>query len=130
MKYLSLRQSSLGLAFVAGTTLFLTACQSQSVTPPPSAQTTQTVTPAVKNTIAIQNFAFSPATITLKAGDSITWTNQDAAPHTATADDGSFDTGSLANGQSKSITFSKSGTFTYHCSVHPSMKATIVVASK
>lgn len=130
MKYLSLRQSILGLTFVAGTALFLTACQSQNTTPPPSVQTTQTVAPVAKNTIAIQNFAFSPATITLKAGDSITWTNQDAAPHTATADDGSFDTGSLANGQSKSITFSKPGTFTYHCSVHPNMKATIVVTSK
>jgi len=80
-----------------------------------------------KNAVTIQNFAFSPATITVKAGDSVTWTNQDSAGHSATADDNSFDTGVLPQGQSKSITFSKAGTYTYHCSVHPNMKATVIV---
>lgn len=80
-----------------------------------------------KNAVTIQNFAFSPATITVKAGDSVTWTNQDSAGHSATADDNSFDTGVLPQGQSKSVTFSKAGTYTYHCSVHPNMKATVIV---
>lgn len=82
---------------------------------------------AGKNTITIQNMAFAPATLTIKAGDKVTWTNQDAVGHSATADDNSFDTGVLGQGQSGSITFSKAGTYTYHCSVHPYMKGTIVV---
>lgn len=82
---------------------------------------------AVGNAVTIQNFSFSPSTITIHPGDSITWTNMDSAPHSATADDGSFDTGVLQKGQSKTLKFSSMGTFTYHCSVHPSMKAKVVV---
>jgi len=99
-----------------------TQSQSSSQTNPSNAQKT-----AGKNAVTIQNFAYSPATITVKAGDSITWTNQDSVGHSATADDNSFDTGVLPQGQSKSITFSKAGTYTYHCSVHPTMKGTVVV---
>jgi len=80
-----------------------------------------------KNAVAIQNFAYSPATITVKVGESISWTNQDSAGHSATADDSSFDTGVLPQGQSKSLRFAKAGTYTYHCSVHPSMKGTVIV---
>lgn len=83
--------------------------------------------PAGKNAVTIQNFAFSPASITIKAGDSITWTNEDSVGHSATADDASWDTGVLSQGQSKSVTFAKAGTYTYHCSVHPNMKATVIV---
>ncbi len=64
----------------------------------------------------------------MNVGDTITWTNQDAAPHTATADDGSFDTGELARGQSGSHTFTTAGSFSYVCSIHPSMRATVTVA--
>jgi len=97
--------------------------QGQSQTNPAGSTQTENT----KNAVTIQNFAFSPSTITVKVGDSITWTNQDTAGHSATADDNSFDTGILSQGQSKSITFSKAGTYTYHCSVHPMMKATVVV---
>lgn len=77
--------------------------------------------------VTIANFAFAPKTLTIKKGTKVTWTNQDSAPHTATADDGSFDTGTLQKGDSKSITFEKAGTFAYHCTVHPNMKASITV---
>ncbi len=77
--------------------------------------------------VDIKNFAFAPATITVKVGDSISWTNNDSMPHSASSDNGSFDTGILQTGQSKSITFTKAGTFTYHCSVHGSMKGTVIV---
>lgn len=80
-----------------------------------------------KNVITIQSFAFSPATIKVKPGDSITWTNQDSVGHSATANDNSFDTGVIQPGQSKTLTFSKAGTFIYHCSVHPYMQATVIV---
>lgn len=76
----------------------------------------------------IKNFAFSPNPITIQVGDTVTWTNQDSAPHTATSDTpGLFDTGQIQQNQSKSITFTQAGTFTYHCSVHPNMKATLIV---
>ncbi len=84
-------------------------------------------TEVTKNAVTIQNMAFSPATLTVKVGDKITWTNQDSVGHSATADDNSFDTGVLSQGQSESVTFSKAGTYTYHCSVHPNMKGTITV---
>lgn len=77
--------------------------------------------------VEIKGFAFSPKIITVKVGESLTWTNQDSVGHTATADDGTFDTGLLAKGESKAITFSKAGTYTYYCKPHPYMKATVVV---
>lgn len=79
------------------------------------------------NAVMISNFSFSPASLTVKAGDTVTWTNGDSVGHSAISDDGSFDTGIIAVGQKGTVTFKKAGTFTYHCSVHPSMKATIVV---
>ena len=101
-----------------------TQTQGQAPTSPTTGSTQAT---AGKNAVTIQNFAFSPETLTVKVGDKITWTNQDSAGHSATADDNSFDTGVIGQGQSGSITFSKAGTYTYHCSVHPMMKGTIVV---
>src|ERR1035437_9424802 len=91
--------------------------------------TTQTGSSPVvaKNAVTIQNMAFSPASLAVKVGDKLTWTNQDSVGHSATADDNSFDTGVIAQGQSGSNTFSITGTYTYHCSVHPNMKATIIV---
>ena len=79
--------------------------------------------------VTIKDFKFSPASITVHVGDTITWTNQDIAPHTATASDGSFDTGTINKGKSGSATFSKAGTIPYICSIHPNMKGTVVVAA-
>jgi plastocyanin len=77
-------------------------------------------------------FAFSPASITIKVGTIVTWTNNTGAPHTVTSDDGtSFDSGIntpiAASGGTFNFTFTKAGTFTYHCQIHPFMKATIIV---
>jgi len=77
--------------------------------------------------ITIENFAFSPASITVAPGTTVTWTNRDSAGHTVTADDGTFDSKRLSNGSSFSETFTTAGTYTYHCAIHPSMTATIVV---
>lgn len=78
-------------------------------------------------TINIQNFAFGPAQLTIKKGDSVTWTNLDSVAHTATSDTGIFDSGALGKNASWSRTFSEAGTFTYHCSPHPYMTAKIIV---
>lgn len=80
-----------------------------------------------KASIEIKNFAFSPKTLTVKKGTRITFTNQDSVGHTATSDDGNFGTEILAKGESESVTFDKAGTYTYHCTPHPYMKATIIV---
>jgi plastocyanin len=90
-------------------------------------QSPATSAPTSQNAVEIKNFSFSPASLTVKVGDKVTWTNSDSAGHSATADDNSFDTGVLEQGQSGSATFSKPGTYTYHCSVHPNMTATIIV---
>jgi len=77
-------------------------------------------------------FAFSPASLTIKAGTTVTWKNTTAVPHTVTSDDGkSFDSGTAnpiaAQSGTFSFTFSTPGTFAYHCAIHPFMKATIIV---
>ena len=83
---------------------------------------------AANHGVDISGFAFSPQSITVSVGDSVTWANADAQGHTATADDGSFDTGTITGSTPKSVTFSTAGTFAYHCKIHPAMTATVVVA--
>ena len=82
---------------------------------------------STSNIITIQNFAFSPATTTVKVGTKVTWTNQDSTTHHVVSDTGAFDSGNLNNGQSYSFTFTKAGSYPYHCSIHPSMTGTIIV---
>ena len=77
--------------------------------------------------IDISGMAFSESTITISIGDIITWTNQDSAPHSVTADNGEFDSGALNNGESFTFIFNTVGTYTYHCSIHNGMTATIIV---
>lgn len=77
--------------------------------------------------VDIKNFNYLPRTITIKAGESVTWTNSDLLGHTATADDNTWDTGNISNGESVSIKFEKAGTYTYHCQPHPVMKGTVIV---
>ncbi|PRD40554.1 copper-binding protein [Phyllobacterium phragmitis] len=80
---------------------------------------------AADHLVDIQSMKFSVPTLEVAVGDTITFTNHDAAPHTATARDGSFDTGRLAKGESATVTITTAGTFDYFCAVHPSMKAGI-----
>jgi plastocyanin len=79
--------------------------------------------------VAITGNRFTPGTITIAVGGTITWTNNDAVPHTVTADDGSFDSGLMRRGGTWSKTFTAPGTYTYFCSLHPEMTATVVVAT-
>ncbi len=77
--------------------------------------------------VAIRNYAFDEKTITIKAGDTVVWTNYDSAPHTVTATDESFDSGKMSKGSVWSTTFETPGTYEYYCAYHPNMKATVVV---
>ena len=79
------------------------------------------------NAVDITGFAFSPETLTISIGDTVTWTNKESATHTATADGGEFDSGNLGNGDTFSHTFTTAGTYTYYCKIHTSMTATITV---
>ena len=82
---------------------------------------------AADHAVDIAGFAFSPGSVTVAVGDTVTWANADAQSHTATADDASFDTGTIAGSTSKSVTFATAGTFGYHCKIHPQMTGTVVV---
>jgi plastocyanin len=82
---------------------------------------------ATEVTVELNGYKFVPDAVTVKVGTKVTWINKDNAPHTITADDGSFDSSSFGKGQSWSRTFDVTGTFTYHCSIHSSMKGTIKV---
>lgn len=86
-------------------------------------------TPANAETkeITIENYAYNPAQITIAAGTKVTWTNKDKIAHTATGDDKSFDSGLLKTNAQFSKVFSSPGTFAYHCTPHPNMKAQIIV---
>lgn len=84
---------------------------------------------AAHYSVQMVNYAFAPASITVNEGDTITWTNQDTAPHTVTTTSGpqSLNSPYLSKGQSWSYTFSAPGTYEYYCTVHPDMRARVVV---
>ncbi|MGE0067636.1 MAG: cupredoxin family copper-binding protein [Solirubrobacterales bacterium] len=77
--------------------------------------------------VKIVEFAYGPDPVVVAVGGKVTWRNEDMAPHTATADDGSFDTGTLERGKIKSATFEEAGTFPYFCEIHPTMHGTVEV---
>lgn len=80
-------------------------------------------------TATIAGFAFSPATITAKVGDVVSWTNNDSAPHTATVkSDATCTTEDLANGASGGIVFNTAGSYDYFCKIHPSMTGKVEVS--
>jgi plastocyanin len=80
-------------------------------------------------TVEMVDFAFERPAVTVQAGGKVTWKNQGEAPHTATADDGSFDTGTVEPGKLQAETFKETGTFSYICEIHPEMKGTVEVVS-
>jgi len=80
---------------------------------------------AADASVTIADFAFAPATVTISAGESVTWTNQDGTDHTATGS--GFDTEALGTGESSTITFDTAGTFAYDCAIHPTMHGEVIV---
>jgi plastocyanin len=84
---------------------------------------------ASPGSVTIKDFSFSPASITVSVGETVTWQNSGPSGHSATARDGSFDTGVLDKGESRSHTFDKAGTFAYICTPHPFMHGTVKVVA-
>jgi plastocyanin len=77
--------------------------------------------------IKIDNFSFTPPTITVKAGTEVTWTNKDDIPHNVVSEDKSFKSKVLDTDEKFTYTASKPGTYTYYCSIHPKMTGKLVV---
>lgn len=78
-------------------------------------------------TAVVQDFMFRPARVEIAAGTTVVWTNGGQVIHTVTAEDGSFDSGSIEVGERRGITFSRAGTYTFHCTPHPFMRGEVVV---
>ena len=84
--------------------------------------------PTTENSVNIQNFAFSPATLTVSAGTTVTWTNLDSTTHKVVSDSGSeLDSPNMDNGNTYVHTFNTAGTYAYHCGIHTYMKGTVIV---
>jgi len=96
-----------------------------NTTPDKSSSTAPTAT----NSVVISNFSFSPASITIKKGTTVTWTNKDSTAHTVTENDGKDGPKSttLDPGQNYSFTFNTAGSFAYICSIHPNMTGNVTV---
>ena len=83
--------------------------------------------PAATAAVNIDNFVFGPQTITVPVGTTVTWTNKDDIPHTAVSTDGVFKSKVMDTDEQFSFKFTKAGTYSYFCSVHPKMMGQVVV---
>lgn len=83
--------------------------------------------PVASNTVSIKGFAFAPATVSVTAGTTVTWTNKDEEPHTVAATGGQFRSSPLTSGKTFRYTFTKPGRYSYLCTIHPFMRGTVVV---
>jgi plastocyanin len=81
------------------------------------------------STVAIKGFSFLPNSMTVQVGTIVTWVNHDSVDHTITSDDGKFDSGNIMSGGEFKFAFSQPGTYSYHCSIHPSMTGVVTVTS-
>jgi plastocyanin len=85
---------------------------------------------AVTHSVEIKRLAFSPAVLSIKTGDRVTWTNLDIVPHTATEQEGAWDTGTLAKDAAGSIEFPAAGRVEYFCAFHPHMVGEIIISDR
>jgi plastocyanin len=118
-------KKSANLILIVSAVLFLCGCGYQtSKQASPSQNSSQ---PAQSNgsTVTIKNFSFSPSALSVKAGTTVAWVNEDNATHTIKSD--TFSSGELNNGQKFEFKFEKAGSFDYSCGIHPSMNGKIIV---
>jgi len=99
----------------------------QTPPPAPSATAPQSPAPQGGTAVNISDFKFNPATLSVPAGTTVTWTNQDEEPHTVAAKDGSFHSPAMDTHATYSFTFTTPGSYDYICSIHPFMTGTVVV---
>lgn len=126
------------IVLAASALLAVAACSGSSATAAPTAAPSAAApsaaassggAPAGATAVAIKNFTFNPATVDVKAGAKVTWTNGDDTAHTVTFDDTTVGgSGNLNSGTTFDLTFPTAGSFAYHCKIHPSMKGTVTVS--
>lgn len=102
------------LFFLAILTILIASCKSDTMT---------------ANQVTLSNRSFTPNSLTVPVGTTVTWTNKDAVTHTVTSTTGLFDSGNLASGSKYSYTFPTAGTYPYYCIIHAGMTGTIVVTA-
>jgi plastocyanin len=126
----------LAIVVLAGATVVIAGCTSSSNTSPSSANnavtstastSTASTSTASQNPIAIQNYAFSPSTLTIRKGANVTWKNDDSVQHMVVSDSPAFSSPLLNTGDTYTFQFNSTGTYSYHCSIHTYMKGTITV---
>jgi plastocyanin len=115
------------VAALAGLGTLVTGCGGAGASAPSVPLQIQGAAAASNTNVIIRYFAFQKPAITVAAGISIAWTNQDSSIHTVTAADRSFDSGNLAQGQAFSHVFRVPGTYAYRCNIHQYMTGTVVV---
>ena len=116
------------LGIIVGLVGLTVGCSSASPSTP-SGGTGVTGTPVsiVRQASILTTTAYAPNPISIAAGETLTWTNNDAEAHTSTGDDGSWNSGTIGPGASFSRTFPSAGTFSYHCTIHPGMIGSVTV---
>lgn len=118
------RVGAVFLSLLAANAVLLSGCGSDDGGTGPTTSRTGASTKAV----TIKDYTYKPATITVPVGTTVSFTNRDSTPHTATSkESGAFESGSIDTGKTGKVTLEKSGTFTYYCVFHPFMKGTITV---
>jgi amicyanin len=115
----TLRILGMGILLVAGFDHAAGSWKPTNAAPAPQSE--------MKSEVKIDNFSFSPASLEIKAGTTVTWTNADDIPHTVVSNDKIFKSKVLDTDQKFSFTFDKPGTYPYFCSLHPKMTAKVVV---
>jgi plastocyanin len=131
--WVRVRRQLLGIVAVLAALLAATACGSGSgsggATPSTSTPSASSGSAAASggSTVEINNFMFLPATLTVPVGTTVTWKFDDSTQHTVSANDNSFASSPMADGQTFTHTFTSAGTVAYHCSIHPFMTGTIGV---
>jgi plastocyanin len=118
---------AVGVLLSAGCSASRPTASTSTSMPMASASVTAPAAPVSGNQVNIDDFAFVPATLTVSAGTTVTWTNRDEEPHTVAASDGSFHSPGMGTGATFTHTFGTAGTFDYVCSIHPMMHGTVVV---
>lgn len=118
---------------IMSTFAYTSAPAATATNTPPAPTATATNTPPAPTatagtaSVSISNFSFQPGSLQVKAGTTVQWTNNDSTAHTVTSNTSVFDSGTLAVGSTFSFQFNQTGTFAYHCNIHPTMTGTITV---
>ncbi|MDP2709591.1 MAG: cupredoxin family copper-binding protein [Solirubrobacteraceae bacterium] len=125
---LNAASAALGVSLVVAAGVLFVAYGTAGDETPTSSRAAAVATDRVQ----VEDFKYVPETVTVAAGTTLTWVNEDSAPHTSTSGaspspDGEFDTGTFVGGASGTVTLSEPGTYAYYCALHPFMRATVIV---